>query len=239
MSFPEQCVQISRALKLAILAALITMVLATNAPARAEQTEDADARIGLFGYLEFASPQLTALPLWRDALARIAAERARIALCDADVSHCASTALTVWRAKVAELRTLNPLERLFEVNRFVNSFPQRSDPDAHETEDYWASPLEFLDRGGDAEDFAIMKFASLRDADIDNEALRIMVVYDALRQQRHAILAVTLEDGTFILDTVTDAVQPVERVRYYVPYYSVNETTRWAHVVRPPRPADG
>jgi len=225
-------------LKRSLPAAAIAAMLVA-APAPAGLAAEAQARTGVFGYFEFASPGLTALPLWRDALARIRAGRAQIDRCDEDVSQCGSTALTVWRAKVAELQTLSPLERLFEVNRFVNSFSPRSDQDAHNTADYWAAPLEFLERGGDAEDFAIMKFASLRDAGIDNQAMRIMIVYDALRQQRHAILAVSLEQGTFVLDTITDAVQPAERVRYYVPYYSVNETTRWAHVVRPPQPADG
>lgn len=232
-------IRAAKASKQPALAAFVAVAALAMAPAQAAQPADGDARIGLFGYLEFASSQLTALPLWRDALARMAAEKARIVRCDGDVSQCNSTALTVWRAKVAELRTLSPLEQLFEVNRFVNSFTSRSDEEAYGSADHWASPLEFLERGGDAEDFAIMKFASLRDAGIGNQAMRIVVVYDALRQRRHAVLSITLEDGTFILDTVTDAVQPVESVRYYVPFYSVNETTRWAYVVRPPRPADG
>jgi hypothetical protein len=44
------------------------------------------------------------------------------------------------------------------------------------------------------------------------------------------VLAVYLDDQVVILDNLTRAVLPQEQVTQYVPYYSINETTRWAHV---------
>ncbi len=216
------------------------LVLSAGSPgARAEETAG-----GLFGYLEFPSDQLQALPLWREALARIDRDRPAIARCDADVASCSSTTLTVWRAKVDELSTLAPMRQLIEVNRFVNSLGTRVGGRAApavnpQSVNHWASPLEFLAKGGDAEDIAVMKFVTLRDAGVPNQSMRIVIVYDALKQQRHAVLAVRLAEGTFILDTVSNAVLPAERLKYYLPYYSVNETTRWAHVVRRWRPEGG
>jgi hypothetical protein len=34
----------------------------------------------------------------------------------------------------------------------------------------------------------------------------------------------------YILDNLTRTVEPQEQMAQYVPYYSINETTRWAHV---------
>jgi predicted transglutaminase-like cysteine proteinase len=218
----------SRPARFAVAGALALALCSAAAGAEGERPP------GLFGYLEFASHQLAALPLWRDALARMAGERERIAACESEVTDCGSVELTVWRAKVDELATLEPIQRLMEANRYVNAFPR-----LERTAERWASPLELLQQGGDAKDFAVMKFVTLRDSGIANEAMRIVVVYDALNHQRHAVLAVTLDDATYILDTVAEAVQPAEKVRYYVPYYSVNETTRWAHVVRRPGAASG
>jgi predicted transglutaminase-like cysteine proteinase len=220
-------------------ALLLALSLALSLAAPARSADEAGHNIGLFGYLEFASGELAALPLWRDALARIAGERRRIGECEAEVSRCGSVPLTVWRAKVSELQTLGALQRLIEVNRYVNAFPRRAEDAALAAVERWASPLEFLERGGTAKDFAVMKFATLRDAGVANEAMRIVVVYDALNHRRHAVLAVALEEATYILDNVANAVQPADKVRFYVPYYSVNETTRWAHVVRRPGPTSG
>jgi predicted transglutaminase-like cysteine proteinase len=51
-----------------------------------------------------------------------------------------------------------------------------------------------------------------------------------VRDLAHAVLAVYLDDQVYVLDNLTNAVLPQERVAHYVPYYSINETTRWGHV---------
>jgi predicted transglutaminase-like cysteine proteinase len=215
------------------------LVLATLV-APAAVAGDGDARpAGLFGYLEFASNELIALPQWRDALSRIAEERKRVVECDANVDRCSSAAMTAWRSMVAELAVLSPRQRLIEANRYVNGLPGQRPSGAFDPLERWASPLEVLRDGGDPKDLAVMKFVTLRDAGVPNEAMRIVIVYDALQNQRHAVLAVSLSNATYILDTASDVVRPAEQVRYYVPYYSVNETTRWAYVVRQPQPGDG
>ena len=56
------------------------------------------------------------------------------------------------------------------------------------------------------------------------------MVHDAVRDLAHAVLAVYVDDRVYILDNLTRAVLPQEQMTQYVPYYSINETTRWAHV---------
>jgi len=56
------------------------------------------------------------------------------------------------------------------------------------------------------------------------------VVRDVVRDLAHAVLAVYLDDEVYILDNLTRAVLPQDRISHYVPYYSINEETRWAHV---------
>jgi predicted transglutaminase-like cysteine proteinase len=58
----------------------------------------------------------------------------------------------------------------------------------------------------------------------------VVVVRDVQRDLAHAVLAVYLDDEVYILDNLTKTVLPQERISHYVPYYSINETTRWAHV---------
>jgi predicted transglutaminase-like cysteine proteinase len=123
-----------------------------------------------------------------------------------------------------------PIEQLRAVNRFLNDWRYKSDEQNYGHRDYWATPLEFLRHSGDCEDYAIIKYVSLRQLGFTPEQLRVVVVRDALRDIAHAVLAVYLDGEVYILDNLTKAVLPQERISHYVPYYSINETTRWAHV---------
>ncbi len=67
--------------------------------------------------------------------------------------------------------------------------------------DYWADPVEFLTHGGDCEDFAIAKYASLRMLGVPEDHLRIAIVRDLQKQVMHAILIVYTDNGdALILD---------------------------------------
>lgn len=179
---------------------------------------------------EFPSNDLSALPQWTRVLRRMPAERAQIARCDADIAACSSTREIAWRAKVQQLRSAYPMDQIREVNTYANQWPRHSDEDIYGVEDYWAAPLEFLKHGGDSEDFAIFKFFMLRELGFDNDHLRIVIARDTLRNRPAALLAVYLDGHVYLLDDLSDAVREQADAGYDVPYYSVNETTRWAHV---------
>lgn len=122
------------------------------------------------------------------------------------------------------------LAQLQAINQFFNQWQYRTDEQNYGERDYWATPLEFLRRSGDCEDYAIAKYVSLRQLGFGAEELRLVVLHDIVRDLPHAVLAVYLDGEIYILDNLTTAVLRQEQVSHYVPYYSVNETTRWAHV---------
>jgi predicted transglutaminase-like cysteine proteinase len=50
-----------------------------------------------------------------------------------------------------------------ETNRFLNDWRYKPDDQNYGQRDYWATPLEFLRRSGDCEDYAIAKYVTLRE----------------------------------------------------------------------------
>ena len=135
-----------------------------------------------------------------------------------------------WQALVKSLRGAPERDQILAVNRFVNKWRYKTDAQNFGQSDYWATPIEFLRRSGDCEDYAITKYVTLRQLGVPADRMRMVVVQDVLRDIAHAVLAVKTSDGVVILDNLTNAVLPQERVSQYVPYYSVNEAARWAHV---------
>lgn len=196
----------------------------------------AQARRGLFGSFEFRSATLAALPQWMRVVQRMADDKQTYDACAAAVKDCPFPAATGWLAKVQSLKGLDRMTQLIELNRYFNRWPYKEDRENYGASDYWASPLEFLRRSGDCEDYAIIKFASLRMLGYENDDLRIVVVMDTLRNLPHAVLSVRMDEKLYIMDSLYDAVLTDDRNNFYVPQYSVNETTRWAHIVVPAPP---
>ncbi len=188
----------------------------------------------LFGTVEFRVDSLAALPQWQHVLRQIARERRLYRACaDADEA-CPTRSAIVWQALLKSEVGQPRFEQIQAVNQFLNQWQYKTDEQNYGQRDYWATPLEFLSRSGDCEDYAIAKYVSLRQLGFAAEDLRLVVLRDVVRDLPHAVLAVYLDREVYILDNLTTAVLPQEQVSQYVPYYSVNETTRWAHVL----PAD-
>jgi len=190
----------------------------------------APAKKGMMGTLEFPSTELSALPQWMRILSRMAEEKKKIAQCDADVDACLSPKAVAWRAKIQALKSRDRLVQLLEINRFINTWPKKTDGAVFAAVDHWASPLEFLDRSGDSEDFAIAKFFSLRELGFKNKHLRIVIATDILSNRVHAFTSAYHDGKIYVLDNLSDTVLTQDHSKYYVPSYSVNETTRWAHI---------
>ena len=186
--------------------------------------------VALFGTAELRAESHQALPKWRDVLEKIENERDVYNKCSSNAKECPTRGVMAWQALLEGLEGAAPREQVSKINRFVNQWRYRPDSENYGRSDYWASPIEFIRRSGDCEDYAIMKYVSLRSVGFPVERLRMVVVQDTLRDLAHAVLAVYLDDDVVILDNLTNAVLSHDRVFQYVPYYSVNETTRWAHV---------
>lgn len=139
-------------------------------------------------------------------------------------------ALDAWRKVLEPLQDEHELTKIQEVNTKVNARPYVEDIKNWDVNDYWASPVEFLMRGGDCEDFAIAKYFSLRILGVPAERMNIKVVKDTTKfikdskeHVAHAILVVDLEDGQQLaLDNQSSTTEFVDTLDHYKPLYVVN-----------------
>jgi len=172
---------------------------------------------------------------WQSVAHKLDDERVQLALCDGDRENCASDAALRLLAIVDSGRQREGRARLGEINRAINlAIRPMSDLAQFGQEDFWSSPLVTFYRGaGDCEDYAIAKYVSLRRLGVPAGRLRIAVVQDQDRDTPHAVLLADVGGTWYVLDNLSERVEPQERVGHYVPYYSLNEDGFWAHALPP------
>lgn len=196
-------------------------VAATAAATAASETEGGQTAQGfpLFGTVGFKRP-LEKAPAWADAINRNLAD----IIFQPDRYFNKKTS---WQKFKAEAEKLDDKGKLDKVNAFFNSFPYISDMKNWGKNDYWAIPAQFLKKSGDCEDYAIIKYFTLRELGFPAENMRIVIVMDTVLNEGHAVLAVKTGGKTYILDNQSRVVLPQERIHNYEPHYSVNELGRW------------
>lgn len=187
-----------------------------------EQIGTSGNKVQLFGTVEFKRP-LSSLPGWLTLLKRNAKDPIFIP------GKYFKKNVT-WDNFKEKAKGKSPMDLLRYVNSFWNTWPYKEDIVNWGVEDYWAIPAEFLKKSGDCEDYAIVKYFTLKELGIPAENMRIVVVRDTVRNLAHAVLAVYLNGDAYILDNLSNAVLSHSRIRQYSPQYSVNEVGRWAHL---------
>lgn len=197
----------------------LVMILLVAPPVQAAE--------GLFGLVEIKANQISSIPKWVDVLGRTEQVRARLLACLADESRCGNDAEERWRETVISLRNEDLKTQVEEVNAAMNRFPYYTDSELWGKSDYWATPKQFLANSGDCEDYAIMKYFTLRTLGVADARLRMAVVHDAVRDIPHAILVVDIGDDFLILDNLSGEALSHKWVSQYTPYYAVNATSRW------------
>lgn len=169
------------------------------------------------------SPDLRDFRKWRGALDRFARDLADSAGADAEA----------WRSFVATLPATETGPALIEaVNTAVNGRRYVTDAVNWGRDDYWASPLEFLRRSGDCEDFAVAKYMALRDRGVPADDMRVVVLDDLQLGVTHAVLAVRRDAEFYILDNQQPDILPAAAIRHYKPIYAVNERGWWDYASR-------
>ena len=138
--------------------------------------------------------------------------------------------LRAWQAFLESQRGESRRKQLEAVNRFANRLPYVLDIDNYGQQDYWAIVREFLDRGGDCEDYAITKYFSLKWLGMPPERLRIVILQDTNLRIPHAVLSVDLDGRHYILDNQVAQVVTDEEIVHYVPVYSINERGWWMYL---------
>lgn len=176
----------------------------------------------LFGTIEFKKP-LDTLPGWLDVIKRNSQDYVFVP----DKTFIAST---TWEKLKAQAQNLDIMGKLRLINEFWNRQPYREDIVNWHKEDYWAIPAQFIRKSGDCEDYAIAKYFTLKELGVDPSRMRIVVLWDNIRNLAHAVLAVYVNEEIYILDNVSNVILSHSRIRNYKPQFSVNEFGRWAHI---------
>ncbi|MCK6417481.1 MAG: transglutaminase-like cysteine peptidase [Alphaproteobacteria bacterium] len=175
-------------------------------------------RRALFGTVEQASAQTESFTKWHEMFARFNTQAGQ-----------AQEALARLRADLKPLAALSLKDMAAAVNALMNKQPYIADQENWGRSDYWATPVEFLDKGGDCEDFAIAKYAALRALGVPEERLRLAIVQDTQRDMPHAVLAVYTPQGVFVLDNQIKTLVAAEQAGRYRPIYSINRQSWWLH----------
>lgn len=134
---------------------------------------------------------------------------------------------------VAEEREAPALAQLEQVNRFINtSFEWRDDQQVWGQPDYWAAPLEMLQKGaGDCEDFAMAKYFMLVGLGLPEASLRLVYVRAQWqgRPQAHMVLAWYPEPGAepWILDNLNPELKRASQRADLQPVFSFNAQGLW------------
>jgi predicted transglutaminase-like cysteine proteinase len=206
----------------ALIAALLPFLPA------AAQTPEARAYPALFDTSEARSSRLLPFQKWTGMLNRQHDERELYdGPCTARrFNRCH---LQEWRALLKNLAVQDRLTQITAINDFINRAPYIEDLVNYGVPDYWASPLQFMAKDGDCEDYAIAKFMSLRELGFANDDLRVVVVEDLNLQVPHAVLAVYDGERALILDNQIPQIVPAGVIRHYRPIYSINEEAWWLH----------
>ena len=145
-----------------------------------------------------------------------------------------------WRQSNAAARDLREAEKLQRINDFINRhIAFENDVDIWRQSDYWATPLETIGLGqGDCEDFAIIKYVSLRMAGVSGGKLRLIYAKARLDApagpivQAHMVLAYypTPYAEPLILANLDGTIRPASRRPDLRPVFSFNSDGIFAGV---------
>jgi predicted transglutaminase-like cysteine proteinase len=138
--------------------------------------------------------------------------------------------------EIAEAATLDEEARARAINTFFNQrILYRDDRETWGQLDYWASPLELLQKGqGDCEDYAIAKYFSLMAAGVPSVKMRLVYVRAQVGGgiQAHMVLAYYPEPNAepLILDNLVTEIRPASRRPDLAPVFSFNAEGLWQGV---------
>lgn len=202
--------------------------------ARAGQIQDVPAKISmvqasfekasyhpkLFGSSEKRSKSLKAFTKWTTMFDRFSASLNR---------SNGQQEVVQLQQKLEGLKGL-PLRTMAErVNSMMNAKRYVSDKNNYGSTDYWATPVEFFQRGGDCEDYAIAKYTALRMLGVPENRLRIAIVQDLQKNIPHAVLIVYTDQGAMVLDNQNKNMLNANRISHYKPIFSINQNAWWLH----------
>ncbi len=146
-------------------------------------------------------------------------------------------AVASWRLLLENSRALQDSDKLKAINDFFNRrLRYASDSAVWGSNEYWATPLEFLGRGqGDCEDFAIGKYISLLLLGVPPEKLRLIYVrarfgsVNSSNSEAHMVMGYYADPGgePLILDSLVGTIRPASTRTDLTPVFSFNTQGLW------------
>lgn len=131
-----------------------------------------------------------------------------------------------WREQISSIEFTDQITGLQRLNAVVNSDVIYVDDYSHyHLKDYWALPDQTLEEGGDCEDIALLKAASLFLVGWPEHKMHLLVGFLTERgtPESHAVLLVETDDGhQHILRSITDEVVTPDLFAF-TPIYAVDK----------------
>jgi predicted transglutaminase-like cysteine proteinase len=182
----------------------------------------------LFGYQETAKRNLGLFPQWLSVLKRHVRDMSQKIDCSSgDIKQCR---MEEWLEFLDKTKNMTEINKIRQVNEYVNQRPYILDIENYGIEDYWAAPKEFLNLYGDCEDYAITKMLSLERLGLDASKMRVVVVQDTNLRIPHAVMSIDRGKDILILDNQIKQVISHKYIYHYTPVYSINEKSWWMHL---------
>jgi len=168
-------------------------------------------------------------PAWQDTLDRHYFEREAIHQCFSDEEACPPR-LRALRHVLLRGADLTLEQQIRLVNRYINKQRYKDDRVSSKSVagNQWETLTEFLNRGGDCEDFAVAKYFVLREFGVDATDMRIVIGREAQRATHHAMLAIKFDDDVWLLENDnTIHKNGYQDIDEFV--YALNEQGIWDH----------
>jgi predicted transglutaminase-like cysteine proteinase len=181
---------------------------------------DLAAYPALFGHNEQKSNELKAFTKWSGMFKRFE---------NTILNGSGDVEIEKLQRELAQLQNASLENKIVGVNKIMNKVRYITDSNNWGKTDYWATPVEFLKRGGDCEDFAIAKYTALRMLGVPESRLRVAIVQDTYKGIPHAVLIAYTDQGAMLLDNQIKEAVYTDTTRRYKPIYSINRQAWWLH----------
>lgn len=191
-----------------------------------------------FRSVEVKSSNMKAFKKWRSALKRYIKERKKgVGKFQCDTSRLNICDYGDWAKFLRSLKGKGRYAQMKAINTRMNKAKYVTDKNNWGRKDFWATPGEFMARFGDCEDYAIVKYLSLRALGFKEHQLRVVAVKDLNLKVGHAVLVVILRDKKkrkryFVLDNQIKKIVEQHKIRHYQPVFSLNTKNWWRHLPR-------
>ncbi len=177
----------------------------------------------LFGAREKKSTNLKAFTKWSGMFKRFEKELK---------NNKSSRIIKDLKTKLSKFKSSSIYAMADKVNNLMNKQRYILDNNNWGKSDYWATPIEFMQRGGDCEDYAIAKYISLKALGVPESRMRIAIVQDQRKNIPHAVLIVYSEKGAMVLDNQIKTMQSANSISHYKPIFSINRYAWWLHTTQ-------